>query len=249
MRKSTWLALALAVGAGAEESRRPEFDPRLNVHTLVREDIFAGFLADDMESFSRGEKTLERLLVERPEAKPAILTWQAGAALKRALIAQKQDRPSEFQELYRHALDLFTEALRLGPDSPDVAAVTGGSYAVLADQLPEKYRLAAWSKAYDAYQTLWKQQALLVDMAPLHIKGELLAGLAQSAERSGRVAELPQYLDLMLKYLPNSAYAARAREWKEKPEVAARSKVTCQSCHEPGRLAAQTAALAKLASK
>ena len=68
MRKSTWLALALVVGAGAQESRRPEFDPRLTVHTLVREDIFAGFLVDDMERFSRGEKTLERLMVERPES-------------------------------------------------------------------------------------------------------------------------------------------------------------------------------------
>jgi hypothetical protein len=249
MRKSTWLALALVVGAGAQESRRPEFDPRLTVHTLVREDIFAGFLVDDMERFARGEKTLERLLLERPEAKPAILTWQAGATLKHALIAQKQNRTAEFEQLYRRSLSLFAEALRLAPDSPDVAAVTGGSYAVLADQLPEKYRLAAWSKAYDAYQVLWKLQAPLVDQAPLHIKGELLAGLAQSAQRSGRVAELPQYLALMLQYLPNSAYAARAREWKDKPEVAAHTKVTCQSCHEPGRLAAQTAALAKLSSK
>src|SRR6185295_3212783 len=98
MRKSTWLALALVVRAGAQESRRPEFDPRLTVHTLVREDIFAGFLVDDMERFSRGEKTLERLMVDRPEAKPAILTWQAGAALKRALIAEKQNRTSEFEE-------------------------------------------------------------------------------------------------------------------------------------------------------
>jgi hypothetical protein len=54
------------------------FDPRLSVHTIVREDIFAGFLANDLERLARGEKNLERLLAERPSAKAPLLAWKAG---------------------------------------------------------------------------------------------------------------------------------------------------------------------------
>src|SRR5262245_58045803 len=84
-------------------------DPRLTVHTLVREDMFAGFLANDMERFSRGEKNLELLLEERPQSRPEILAWQGGAALYRAVLAHEQQRADEFQQHYQRALGLFAE--------------------------------------------------------------------------------------------------------------------------------------------
>ena len=50
----------------ADRSEPPLSDTRLSVHTLVREDIFAGVLDNDMERLARGEKSIEVLLVERP---------------------------------------------------------------------------------------------------------------------------------------------------------------------------------------
>jgi hypothetical protein len=77
------------------------------------------------------------------------------------------------------------------------------------------------------------------------LKGELLAGMTQTAQRTGRKEEYAQNLERIIALMPDTPYGARAKKWKEDPQLAARTSIGCQSCHEPGRLAARTAALSK----
>ena len=74
---------------------------------------------------------------------------------------------------------------------------------------------------------------------PLHISGELLAGLAQAADRTGRDAERDDYLDKIIEVLPESAYAREAEIWKADPNATAGRSLACKSCHAPGRLTAR----------
>jgi hypothetical protein len=240
------LSLAAAGVAAVVTAQRPGpplSDCRLSVNTLVREDIFAGFIDGDMERFSRGEQNIQLLLEQRPDEKPVLLAWKGGATLYRAVRALKDNRTDEFRENYRRALNLFSEAKKLGPKDLGVAAATGGTYVVFADRLPEPYRGAAWSEAYNAYQMLWKQQALVVEKLPRHLRGELLGGLAQSAQRTGRTGEVVPFLDKILALLPDTPYEPIAKQWKEEPGTAAGPRLTCLTCHAPGRLAARRAAL------
>lgn len=239
----TLLAVVFLTVAVAQSPETPLSDSRLSVHALVREDIFAGLLADDLERFSRGEKNIQLLLESRPSEKANLLAWRGTATLYRAVRAHEQDRAGEFQHHYRLALDLFSQAYQLDPGGGGVTAVTGGTYAVLGDRLPKENRAAAWSRAYDSYQALWKQQAPLVEKLPVHLRGELLAGLAQSAQRTGRAQEMAQYLDKILELLRDTPYEPVAKEWKRSPEAAAGTSMTCRTCHESGRLAARIAAL------
>jgi hypothetical protein len=85
----------------------------------------------------------------------------------------------------------------------------------------------------------------MVDRLPVHIRGELLAGLAQSAQRTGRTEEFQQYLDKILTVLRDTSYEPVAKEWKSNPAAAAKTSITCRSCHDPGRLSARVAALNK----
>jgi hypothetical protein len=243
--KISLLAAAIVTVALAQSSQPPLGDKRLTVHTLLREDIFAGFLSDDMERFSRGERNVDLLLEQRPADRATLLAWKGGATLYRAVIAYEAKRQDEFEQKYKQALGYFDEAAKLGPMDGGVAAVTGGSFAVFGDRLPKEYRSAAWSKAYDAYRTLWKQQEPMVDKLPVHIKGELLGGLAQSAQRTGHTQELDQYLDKILTVLRDTPYESIAKQWKAKPVAAAHTSVTCLTCHEQGRLAARLEALDK----
>jgi tetratricopeptide (TPR) repeat protein len=235
----------LVTMASAQSPGPPPSDSRLRVATLVREDIFAGFLEGDMERFSKGEQKIELLLKVRPYEKRDLLAWKGGATLYRAILAFEGNRTEEFREKYREALDLYQEARKLGPKDFGVAAAIGGAYVVLADRLPVEYRGAAWSQAYDAYRLLWKQQASVVAKLPVHHRGELLGGLAQSAQRIGRTRESTEYVDKILALLPDTPYVSIAKKWKEAPETAAKSSLTCLSCHAPGRLAARRASLDK----
>jgi hypothetical protein len=234
---------AICLTAIAQSPELPLSDTRLSVNTLVREDIFAGVLDGDMDRLERGEKSIEILLEKRPADKPVLLVWKAGAVLYRGVRALEANRTGEFEEKYRQATDLLGQAKKLGPEDLGVSAATAGVYAIMADRLPENLRAGAWAAAYDSYQALWKKQAQNVDKLPLHLRGELLGGLAQSAQRTGRTKEFGDYLDKILAGAPDSPYARAARRWKENPETAKGTTLTCLTCHAPGRLAARRAAL------
>jgi hypothetical protein len=239
---SVWLLFALAACSRAQNVAT--FDPQLRVSTLVREDLFAGFLTNDMQRLAVAEKNLEVLLQERPKAKPEIMAWQAGAALFHATLAHEQGQPAEFDRQYKRTADLFEQAGTAAPGNEGVAAITGGTYILFMDRLPEKHRAAAAGKAYAAYQTLVTKQGPILDKLPIHHRGEVLSGLAQSAQRSGRKEETAQYLDNIIAMLPNTPYEARARKWKESPEMASRTTIACLTCHDSGKLATTRAALA-----
>src|SRR5438094_28695 len=84
----------------------PLSDTRLTVHTLLREDVFSGFLENDMKRFERGEKNIDLLMAKRPDAKSDLLSWKAGTTLYRAVLAHEANRPEEFKKKYQQALDL-----------------------------------------------------------------------------------------------------------------------------------------------
>ena len=238
------MAMTVVVSAAVIAAEEPPLsDTRFPVNTLVREDIFAGFIDDDMERFARGERNIESLLEQRPKERAVLLAWKGGATLYRAVRALEDDRAEEFRDKYRRALELFAEAIKLGPNDVGVAATTGGTYVVFADRLPEEYRRTAWSRAYDLYGMLWKRQAAVLTKLPTHMRGELLGGLAQSAQRTGRRREAVEYVDKILSLLPGTPYEPVARQWKKEPEAAVRTSIACLSCHAPGRLAARRAAL------
>lgn len=244
MRAIVWSSIFVSlVSDGFGQSPDPPLsDARLTIHTLVREDIFAGWRSNDMERFARGEKNIDLLLEQRPKSKAELLAWKGGATLYRAVLAREAGNDEEFQRVYQKAIGLFAEAKMLAPNNPGVAAVVGGSYVTFGDRLPEKDRAAAWSECYDNYQVLWSQQAGVIEKLPVHIRGELLAGLVQSAQRTGRAKEFDQYLAKMIEVLPDTSYARTAEQWKNDPQAAANGNISCKTCHAAGRLAARLAA-------
>jgi hypothetical protein len=235
----------LGPGATAQAPEPPVSDLRLTVHTLVREDLFAGFLANDLTRLSRGERNVEVLLRERPDQRANLLAWQGGAAIYRAVLAHEAGNAQEFDRLYQSARDAFAEATRLQAGEDGVPAIIGGSMSLFADRLPAAHRPEAWTQAYEAYSLLWKAQGPIVDKLPVHHRGELLGGLTQAAQRTGRAEEASQHLDRMLTALPGTPYEATAKQWKSDPAVAATTTLTCKNCHNPGRLGPRLAELNK----
>jgi hypothetical protein len=243
--KKALFLLVLVTVAVAQAPQAPLSDNRFTVHTLVREDIFAGFLTDDMDRFARGEKNIQLLFEQRPAQKGNLLAWKGGASLYRAVRAYENKRSDEFQRYYRDALDAFSEAAKSTSGNDGVAAVTGGSYGIFADRLPKEYRAHAWQQAYDNYKALYNLQAGIVDRLPVHLRGEVLAGLAQSAQRTGHAEESAQVVDKMLALMSNTPYESMAKKWKANPQVAANTSLMCMNCHDAGRLEARITSLNK----
>jgi hypothetical protein len=240
------LAASVCLGADDSPSKPPLADTRYSVHTLVREDIFAGILNGDMDRFARGEESIDFLLVQRQAAdQPALLAWRAGALLFRGVLALEAKRMDEFEGRFSRANKIIAQAQELGANDQGTIATIAGMYALLADRLPENQRAQAWATAYKSYQALWKKQEGVVEKLPLHMQGELLGGLAQSAQRTGHDKELAGYLDKILAIAPDSPYGKAAKRWKEDAKAAKDTPISCLTCHAQGRLAARRAELDK----
>ncbi|REK17736.1 MAG: hypothetical protein DWQ37_05705 [Planctomycetota bacterium] len=236
----------LLVFLAAEGPEPPIADARLPVSTLVREDVFAGWMDQDMERFARAEKNLDQLIEERPRSKAESLAWKGGTKLYRAVLANEAGNQEEYDKYYQEASELFAEAKQLNANNAAVCAVVGGSLGLFGDRLHEEHRADAFGQAWDNYSILWTMQSRVLERLPLHIKGELLAGLTQSAERTGRTEEYNKYLDKMIEVLPDSHYEEIALEWKADPEVAKTGTIMCQYCHDDGKLEERMARLENL---
>ena len=248
MRRTLLIFVALVAISAALPAQAPEpplADTRLTVHTLLREDVFAGFLQNDMTRLARAEKNADLLLTSRPAERAPILAWQGGMALTRAALANEAQQPDQFRQHYQRAQRLFAEAMKLGPTDVGVFAITGGSQIGLADRLPAAERAEGWQLGYTAYQQLWKMQSQMIEKLPLHHKGEVLSGLAITADRTGRADEAAAQVERILTMLPDTPYAARARQWKNDPSGRAQNKLACQTCHGPGTLVARLADVSK----
>jgi hypothetical protein len=247
MRVLTSFALAFTVlGVVMAQSPEPPLaDLRLTVHTLLREDIFAGFMAKDMTRFARGERNIEQLLKERPDQRGNLLAWKGTTLMHRAVLAHEAGKADEFRKGLEAARAAFAEAARETSGNDGVAAVTGGTYAVFADRLPEPHRATAWAEAYAAYSLLWQQQSAAIDKLPAHHRGEVVGGLVQAAQRTGRTDEMAPHLDRMLTLLKDTPYEVMAQQWKANPSTASTTSLTCKNCHNPGRLSSQLSALQK----
>lgn len=240
MRIVTGLFLAVAVSAAAvaQPAGPPLEDTRVATAQLVREDLFAGFLDNDMARFERGERSIESLMKSRPDQRATLLAWQGGAVLYRAARANEAGKSPEYKALLTKAYALLDEAAQAGgANNLGVIAPTGGVFVLFSDRLAPADRAAAWQRGYVAYQQLWAMQNAFADKLPPHIRGELMSGLVQTAQRTGRTAEAQAQLDRMLTLVGDaSPYAPLARTWKSDPKAMATTNLTCKNCHEPGRL-------------
>jgi hypothetical protein len=248
MRAVLSLILLLLFTVGGAEAQSPEpplSETRLTVHTLLREDVFAGVMANDLVRLSRGERNIEQLLKDRPDQFGNLLAWKGFTTMQRAMLALDAGRNDEFLKQLQAARASFAEAAKQTSGNEGVPATVGGTLTIFADRLPEPHRATAWADAYANYSLLWQKQAADVEKLPVHHRGELLAGLVQTAQRTGRTGEMAEHLDRMLTLMKDTPYEVTAQQWKSDPASAATTKLTCKSCHNPGRLSSKLAALQK----
>jgi hypothetical protein len=211
---------------------------QIKLSIWVREDIFAGFLADDESRLDVGMGKLETALRADPNDAAAIV-WRGSGEFTKAVHAYEAGRPGEFSREYANARASFERAVLLDPKRSGVYAVIAVTNASLADRLPDPLRQTAYEQAYQSW--LMDRQLSDTRFASMseHSRGEMLAALAHSAKRLGKSAESERYLAEMIAKLPGTPFEARAKRWIERPELLARARISCQSCHEPGRLVNQ----------
>ena len=225
--------ILLLLTAAVAFAQRPD---GLSVYTWAREDIFAGPLGDDLTRMNLGMEKLEAILKENPKDPDAMALKAMGVA-HLAVRAHENGDSDGFERQYAEALRLLDAALNIDPRGIGVNAVYGGTMLMNQGRMPDQHRQRALEKARDAYNVLYEEQGAQLQNMPLHHQGEVLAGVAESAYRLGDRERADVFMKRIVETMPETAYARRAEAWLSGPtSVTLRSKLVCQSCHEPGQL-------------
>jgi len=210
--------------------------PKPTFYTIVREDTFAGYIGGDMERFERGMKYAEKVLADNAQNADA-LCWTGGGQVFLATRLYAQDLNAKADVLYEGGLALMEHAIANEPGNAGVRASYGGVLAYLAPRLPEWRRKAALEKARAMYEWLYKGQEQVLDRLPLHLRGETLAGLAETNQKLGDLKRAQVYLKRISATMPNTPYAVTAERWLAHPEsIGTEQQIVCGTCHEAGRL-------------
>ena len=208
----------------------------VSVSTWVREDLFSGFLADDQASLQTGIRKLDTILAEQPNNVSA-RAWRASADYYLAVQAHEQGNRVEFERLYRQSMAAFQQLYESAPREISVLAVTAGSAALFSARFPEPQRTESFQLGRDRFEGLARAQSEFFDKMPAHHRGEVLAGLAQAEEHLGNRAKSREHLTRIVNTLGGTPYESPARKWLDDPGTSGGTRITCLSCHEPGRLA------------
>jgi len=208
----------------------------LSVYTWTREDIFAGLIGGNFEQLNIGMKKLDDILKQNPNDPDAMVMKATGLSALAVRDLGKGDTAA-FNRQYDEAIALLDSAYKLDAKNIGVNAVYGGVTLYNYGKLPEQRRPHAAQMARRSYNFLYTAQEKGLANLPLHLKGEVLAGVAESELRAGNAQQAQIYLKRISEMMPDTPYARRAQEWLAKPDsVTAASRLVCQSCHDAGRL-------------
>jgi len=239
MRHMLAFAFALALGSAAGVGAQDRPPKNIPFYTWVREDTFAGWMNNDPVRHARGMARAQQWLDEHPGSAEAI-NWLGTGKVFEATVAYEAGDAARGDALYEQGLATMEKGLALAPDHPGLLATTAGTFMAFARKLPDKYYRAAVEKARQHYALLYKaQEPIGLDKFPLHLKGEVLAGVAETEFRVGDRDKAIVFLKRIATGMPNTPYAKTADVWLAAPDsIGKQDRLVCGSCHEAGRISA-----------
>ncbi|MGH9660828.1 MAG: hypothetical protein ACRD96_19930 [Bryobacteraceae bacterium] len=199
---------------------------------IVREDLFAGYLSDDMERFNKGLKVCDDRLAANPKD-VAPLAWRGSATTYLAIREYEAGNRAAGDKLWNQAGRMFDQAYALGgPDNVGVLATWGGTLVVFMRRAPADRVPAMLAQALKSYEAIQRVQAPMLEKMGVHHRGEVWGGLADIHQRLGETEKSRAYLRKIVEKMDGTPYAKKAAAWLADPAaIQPRDAMTCLSCH------------------
>ena len=199
--------LTTAAVLSAQAPEPPIAETRLSVHTLLREDVFAGFLDDNMARVARAEQNIALLLQQRPAERGNLLAWRGGINVQHAVRAHEAGKatssPGASPPRARTARRGEGDVRNGGVRRSSVAATrSSGSAAAGTSRRGVVAGLRCVCRP-------WKQQAAQVEKSRCTSRVSCF-GEAQSAHRTGRAASRRSSSTGILTLLPKTPFEETA---------------------------------------
>ena len=195
---------------------------------LVREDLFAGFGGDEV-ALARGLALCEATLQGHPDHAEALVWRGAVRVFQASQLFGKKEMVAGFK-LWSAGIDDMDQAVKLAPDYPGVRIPRAAVLLPAARGTPPAMSAPLLRRVRDDFETIARLQAHQTKKLGTHPLGELRMGLADVYRLSGDQAQSREQLNLVLRDLPDTDYATRAKDWLAAP-ADAKLAHACIGCH------------------
>ena len=194
----------------------------------VREDIFAGFSGND-KALNRGITKCDEALKLNPKHAEAMV-WKGAAGVYLAGKSILANQTSEGMALLNKSLKEMDEAVKLEPRNLGVRVPRGAILLSAGRNAPSILGKPLIEKALVDFQTIYEQQKDNLTSLGTHPQGELRMGLADMYRALGQFDQSNTQLQGIVKDMPNTRYAAEAKDWLAAKKEA-RLEHRCIGCH------------------
>ncbi|HEY4839892.1 MAG TPA: hypothetical protein VIH72_14850 [Candidatus Acidoferrales bacterium] len=230
MKKIAWGVISLlfvtAIVLGQSRKSEERFD------SLVRDDFFAGMEGDTVR-FDRAMKTCEDALAKDPKNAAAMVWHGAGIYVRGGITISKGDYANGKPMVSRGAKEM-ADAIALDPDDVQTRIPRAAMYIGATRKMDDAYSKPILELAVGDYEKVLQLQQSYFDTMPTHSRCELLGGLAEGYRRLGNYDKSTNYLERLIKELPETPCEKQAKRWLVDLPRVDKQEHFCLGCHMGG---------------
>ena len=210
----------------------PSFTFAAGFDYKVRNDFFAGFAGDNV-AFDRAMKAAEQAIADSPGDAAEAMSWHGSGLLAMAGKKFAQGDVSGGMELWVKATQEMDKAGELAPRNIGVLIPRAASWLVASRQAPPQLAEPILAKALGDYETVYEIQKAYFDTLDVHMRSELLFGMADGYARQGNTAKARERFEQLAALGPKSGHLAQAESFL-KGEKYTVTGIGCAGCHTGG---------------
>ena len=214
------IVIALAVGSAAQGAR---FDD------TIRADFFAGF-AGNKVAMERALQAAEAAIAADPQTAAEAMAWHGGGLM---IVAGEKFRQGDFSsggELWSKAVAEMNKAGDLEPDNPAILVPRAAVWFAASRQAPPEMGKPLLEKAIADYEHVYEIQKAYFDKLDLHMRSELLFGLADGYARQGNPEKAQIFFEKLVAAGPAGGHFEQAKVYLKGEKYMVQG-AGCVGCH------------------
>ena len=195
----------------------------------VRNDFFAGF-AGDRAALERGMRVSGEMIAQDPNGSAEALAWHGGGLMFQAGQKFQQGDVAAGGELWGKASAEMEKAGALAPDSPAVLVPRAAVWFAASRTAPPQMSKPILEKAVADYEHVHDLQKDFFETLSVHMRGELLFGLADGYARLGNDEKARMYFTKLSAIGPETGHKEQAAKFLAGEKYAI-TGTGCHGCH------------------
>ena len=216
------IAAALALSA-------PSFLCAAKFDDKVRNDFFAGF-AGDRAAFDRGMKAAEEAIAESPHDAAEALAWHGAGLLSIAGPKFAQGDFANGMQIWTKANEEMRKAGQMEPRNLGVLIPRASAWFAASRATPPEMTGPVLAQAVADYETVYELQKPYFDKLDIHMRSELLFGLADGTARQGNSDKAREWFEKLAALGPKSGHLEQAELFLKGDKYVVKG-VGCAGCH------------------